>query len=662
MNRLLEGFTVLGWALPWAVGGMLLSTGVFRLRRTEVAVVGLALGLILEIWLANLLSPLVGAPQAFWIASSLVLAAGFTARSIRRDWSIPHFSLSTLIILAALTLLFNAIGRGLGVFDDYQNLPTVSLMAAGDVPPHFALDPSLRFGYHYLLLLLAAQLMRLGAMLPWSALDLGRAFVLALPLVLAAHWAYRLTRRWLAAFLCSAMLAFAGGARWLLLLLPGSWLERISDQITLIGSASSSAASLAEAMISPWKIDGAGPIPFPFAFYSGVNQPYIMLYTGIAGSGVLILLLLMLTAGRWYNRGAAVVTAALMAALAIANEVTFLLLGLGIVLVCIVGSMQRRAKPAGPGVTSWLGVSLAALVIAAFQGGMLTEALRSLITRSMAASSYFDPTPALVWPPTIVSAHMGALSLTRPGQLLVALLEIGPEILVTPAVLARGGASIRRGRWFEAGLIASSLGVLGALFLSFKGPLFSAAPRLMGGWLIVCSLYFVPLVWTWAAKRKDRWRIGAVTVGAASGLGGLVLFAVSLTAIQRPVFSTFITQLDASMAERQWNRLEPGALVFDPLVYRAPTVLGRPTRSSPSWYERSDSWERLRDAADPNAIRAAGFAYMYIDGQYWEQLSPNQQQALVGDCLTQIDRVDGFRSATDYTKDFRIVLDIRACN
>ena len=39
----------------------------------------------------------------------------------------------------------------------------------------------------------------------------------------------------------------------------------------------------------------AGPIPFPFAFYSGINQPYIMAYTGIAGSGILIFLLLLLT-------------------------------------------------------------------------------------------------------------------------------------------------------------------------------------------------------------------------------------------------------------------------------------------------------------------------------------------------------------------------------
>ena len=103
--------------------------------------------------------------------------------------------------------------------------------------------------------------------------------------VLAAHWAYRLTRRWFAACLSAAALAFAGGASWLLLLLPMPWVRALSGEVNLIGSASSSAPSLAEALISPWKIDGAGPIAFPFAFYSGINQPYVMLYTGIAGIG-----------------------------------------------------------------------------------------------------------------------------------------------------------------------------------------------------------------------------------------------------------------------------------------------------------------------------------------------------------------------------------------
>jgi hypothetical protein len=93
-----------------------------------------------------LLASVMPIPLAFWLAAALVFLGGLTAVLARRRFSVLGPGLSQLALLGGLTLLFFAIGRGLGVFDDYQNLPTLSLMAAGDVPPHFALDPTLRFG------------------------------------------------------------------------------------------------------------------------------------------------------------------------------------------------------------------------------------------------------------------------------------------------------------------------------------------------------------------------------------------------------------------------------------------------------------------------------------------------------------------------------------
>ncbi len=37
------------------------------------------------------------------------------------------------------------IGRGLGIADDFQNLPLTSLLAAGDIPLHFPLNPIAAF-------------------------------------------------------------------------------------------------------------------------------------------------------------------------------------------------------------------------------------------------------------------------------------------------------------------------------------------------------------------------------------------------------------------------------------------------------------------------------------------------------------------------------------
>ena len=141
MDRLLTGITLGGWAIPWIAGGMLLANGIFRLRRDEVAIVGFSLGLVLELWLANMLAQRVSVPLAFWLASVVRLGCRHGASGGARRLAASGLQSLDVGGLGGLTLLFNGIGRGLGVFDDYQNLPTVSFMAAGDVPPHFALDP-----------------------------------------------------------------------------------------------------------------------------------------------------------------------------------------------------------------------------------------------------------------------------------------------------------------------------------------------------------------------------------------------------------------------------------------------------------------------------------------------------------------------------------------
>jgi hypothetical protein len=661
MSSVTQYAPLLAWLLLCTVGGCLLVAGLFRLRRAENGLVGFAVGLLLETWLANLLAHVLPVVVSFWLSAALVCLSGLAVLLVARAHIRLSVSWRQWALFGMLTLVFTLIGRGLGIFDDYQNLPTISLMAAGDIPPHFALDPSLNFGYHYFLLLLAAQLMRLGDMFPWTALDVARGAILALPLVLSGLWAYRLTRSHLAATITGAMLAFAGGARWLLLLLPTSWVQHISGNIELIGSASTSAPTLADALLTNWKIDGAGPIPFPFAFYTGINQPYVMAYTGISGSGILILLLLLLLINRTRHWSANVVVVALLAALAMANEIAFLLLMLGILLIVVTALIQRRSGRLPAGVIRVVLLSASASVVAALQGGLLTEILRSRLLALQGQTSYFDTSLTFVWPPAIVSAHLGSLSLGNPAQLVAALAEIGPVILVTPLVLLWGWKSYRLGNWYEASLIAASAGTLVALFVAFKGPLFTATPRLMSSWFFACILYWVPLLWIWARRRTGAAQALIAAGTLAACLSGLVLFAVQLPAMQRPVLATFITPLDARMTKTYWNKLNPGALIFDPVVFRAPTVFARFTDSSPSWYSKDPEWEQLAASPDPAALRAAGYSYVYLNKDYWDSLSPAQQSRFGTSCVTQVAQVDGIHSEQDYTKDFRRLLDISAC-
>ena len=394
-----------------------------------------------------------------------------------------------------------------------------------------------------------------------------------------------------------------------------------------------------------------------------------MAYTGISGSAILIMLLLLLTASRWRHWSASLISAALIASLAIANEIAFLLTGLGFVITVLAWMVVRRSIKLPRELLIWIGTLGAAAALAVLQGGMLTEIVRARFGLALSAvegsrpeaGSYFDTSPSLVWPPSIISAHLGSLSIFNPAQLAAALAEIGPIVLVTPLVFIWAWKSLRLGKWYEASLIAASFGSLIALFVAFKGPLFTATPRLMGGWFFACTLYAVPLLWIWARQRSGSLQAVAVFGGLIAAFSGLVLFGVQLTAIQKPVYATFITPLDARMSQEYWDRLEANARVFDPSTFRAPTVFGRFTDSSPTWYARSPGWEALVDAPDPIQLHAAGFSYMYFDRDYWEALTPEQQSALQASCVKQVAQVDGIHSEKDYTKDFRRLLDIRDC-
>ena len=71
--------------------------------------------------------------------------------------------------------------------------------------------------------------MRLGGLFPWVAWDAGRVLSVALAILLAVLWVRRVTRSLAAGLAAGLVTLFGGGARWLLLLLPGGVLARVSE-------------------------------------------------------------------------------------------------------------------------------------------------------------------------------------------------------------------------------------------------------------------------------------------------------------------------------------------------------------------------------------------------------------------------------------------------
>lgn len=655
------------WLLAWTLGGLLLACAAFHLPRRLTFAVGLALGAVTQVWFANLLGFILPAPIAFWGGALLTLVLGLAF-----SWPLNSEKLRQLLpaswgqILALLLLacLFTAIGRGLLLFEDYQNLPTISLMARGDIPPTFALDPNVRFGYHYLMLLFAAQITMLGGLVPWNALDLTRGLFFALTLLLTYLWVARLTRSRLAAYAGAVFAAFASGARWLLLLLPPAWVAALSKNITLLGSAAQSVPDLAGGLVLPWAIDGGPPIPFPFAFVNGIAPPLVLSHggSGMMVSALTVLILIVYRFVRdWRGR---VLLVVLLAALANLSEHAYLAAFFGLGLSLLIHWIRTRSIKIPRDLLPWIGLGAASGFFAAIQGGVITEIVRGLLgprAGAAATDSYFTVGFSLNPRPTVISGHLGLLDLTNPSQLLVALFEIGPILLALPITAIWGWKMLKAHRWWDAALVFGGVMGIASLFLRYEGSAgVTATSRLFGDLLTPLTLYAVPLLWTWAKSRTTFIKQSILSLGFIAIFGGMMLFGIELTAAQKPVLPLAMQPMDVQIYDEYWDQLPPEALVFDTLPARAVTLLGRFTDSNETWYVPKPSWIALAQNPFPRDLRAAGFDYFYYSQVNWESFSPEVQSALEDSCVQFVIQADGVRS-DDLRKSWVRLVDIRGC-
>jgi hypothetical protein len=655
-----EWLPLLALLALWAAGGWLVAARLFDLEPGERSVVGFGLGLTLSTWLANLLVHVLPPTIATWGAATVTLAAGallaYPMRRELRSMFVPTWGQWALLL--GLSLLFTLVGRGLAVQDDYQNLPILSRMAAGDIPPHFPFAQELRLGYHYFLLLVGAEFLRAAGAAPWTALDMARGIALAVTILLIGLLAYRITRNHLAFLVGVFVGAFAGGARWLLLLLPPAVLARVSANVQLIGSGAESGASLAEALIRPWALRGDGPIPFPFAYASGVGEPLVMALSGYGAGPKMMVLLILLLGDRGKAKGAWGVLAILLASLALLAENKFVFLVAAAAALVLWQILKGRGLRLPSRLAWWGATVLAAVVLAAVQGGLLAEVAEDLMGGAQPSASYYEVTFQLIWPPTIISSHLGNLSLTNPYQLLAAFLEFGPLVLVAPLVGVWLLRVLGQGKWLEGSVIlagAMSLFMPLVRYSGNAGP--TATTRLYNMFLDVCLAYAVPLSWPLLTGDRRAVRILVAGAGLAATLSGLAMFSTQLTAVPVPVASYFLTDLDVQMYRRHWDMLPAQSIVFDPLPRRAATILGRVVESQADLERVTEEYARLVDAPDPNRLHAAGFDFLYADRGYWQR----HEELLSAECVRLVDEAIETDSITGEVRDSRRLADLRAC-
>jgi len=604
----------------WGASGWVLVLKLFDIPNRERILVGLGLGLVINNWLANIAAHWISPYYAFSLTVLVSLCFSVVGMWYLRSeiLSVERISWGDVVLFGTLTIAFTLIGRGLAIYDDYQNLAVVSLMSTGDIPPHFPLEPSIQFGYHYFLLLFATQINVLANTVPWTSMDLARAIFLSLTLLLGALWTERITSKKWAGFFAFFFLAFAGGARWILLFVPRSLLDKISTTLSFYGAAVyDSGNSLAQLLKEVRHVDGSGPILFPYAFL-GSDVPFFLLHNGFGVSPILILFLLLLLAQNRKNKFSNIILAVLLASLALSNEVTYVLIYAGLLFALLFSFAISKDH------LNWIKGYLPEIVVLAtagisslLQGGMLTEVARNWFLGTSPSKSFFQLKFDLV-PPAFFSVHFGSLELLNPSHWIVLISEMGTSFLILPVLLAWAIKGIKENRWFDAGFALSAIAGIFTLFLHYSGNVAeTSTTRLFAHSLTVFKMTALPLAWIWLGNKTAHWQKTGILLALATMFGGIALFMIQLIGVPWPVYSYFLDQRDVQMYNQYWNKLEPGALIFDPIPYRSPVVFGRFTKVGGIWDEYDPNWLSLVDEPDLALIRARGFDYIYYDQSYY---------------------------------------------
>ena len=162
-------FVVSGAPLAWAVfGGR--GRGIWV---GYMPVMGIGLNLLA----ANLFAWVAPGPPGSWLAvAAAVLAASVTVLRIGRspgfpDWPRATWARLTIGVLLTVGLLYVALANRTHVLftDEEWHLPLSATMANGAFPPVSPFSPAFGAAYHYGVDLLAASLINLAGIAPWTA-------------------------------------------------------------------------------------------------------------------------------------------------------------------------------------------------------------------------------------------------------------------------------------------------------------------------------------------------------------------------------------------------------------------------------------------------------------------------------------------------------------
>jgi len=659
-------FLWLSIAAVWITGGWLIATHAFRLERWERLLVGFGIGLACYLWFINLIGRWLAPELAFSLAAFLVVMVGvaFAWRGERPwlnrgDLSIWGWMVAGLLLFFVLT----RIAMGLGIFDDRKNLSIVSTMASGDIPPHHYMNSASNFVYHYGFQLLGASLMRLGGLLPWSAYDLSKSLNGAYLFVLIGLFARRYVQQPLSAVLVPLIMAFAMGTRYLLYFAPHKLMVLIDILVKVRALDEVVGMPVSQAIQQGIVLKDGPPAPFLYGFMSGIGSPLILsVNVGPSTFSFSLFLLIWVLAPRLTRPAGLLILTILFAMWGMSWEASYGLFALAGLIVGVYWLLKRR-NVLEPWVKWMLAALLLSIPIVLLQGGTITEIVREMwmgLSSAGGNSGISSGGFSLRSPPAVYSSHLGALEITSPIELFVAILEMGTIVLFAPLLTWWAWKRFRQGDWMLGTVVLSAwLGILLPIIFSYEYD--RDISRFTRYGTLVWTLVLAVMLFD-SLEKHSKYLGGLIMAGIALAVfGGILISGTELSAASQVVLTEEgITGLDASMAETMWDQLPRESEVFDPYTWRATMVTGRLTRvvgGKMSFdYEISPTWEALKANPTASNLLANGFTYVYVDEEWWNAIPEASRESLSATCVTVIaDQED------PETGQFRQLIDLGQC-
>ncbi len=646
----------------WSIGGWLIVRSLFRLDPNENIFIGFSSGIIFFIWEVNLLGRIMPVKIAMILSAALLLLVGVYLLIKDRSYSSLLLDLRAwpqIIAFLVLLYVFTIFGRGVTLFDEPKNLSLISLIAAGDIPPHFYMNVDFLMLYHYGFHILGASLVTLGGFFPWSAFDFGKAIFGAYSVILVYLLANRYLKNTIKSILAPVVLLFATGTRYLLFLLPDAFFKIADKQIFPRRDIDAAFIPFSEFLSHKYVATPNMAVPYIYGFLNGIWAYSYMIYiqAGSYAVHLTVLFVLWMLIGRSDSKWSIAFYAVLLSVWALAWESSYFIIIAGAGILIVVEWIKNKKIPIN---NQFFLAAVLSGFIAMFQGGTITEILRKLLFSAgvVAAQGYteYPISVGFIWPPVIFSSGMGDLVLSSPVQLIVAIFELGPIIFFSVYITKIAWQRYKTGEVFTGVLIVSCwIGFIipMILFTWFGKDITKMTEHALMIWTLMV------VFWIW----DQRGRLSSYLSGLAvislilMVFGGMVNTGITFASARTDIISDFLDGLDSRVAKETWNKLPPDALIFDPDGWRATALTGRFTKASPGgMHARTPEWQRLYDSGMLSDFVSSGFNYIYMDEKWWKSLPAERRQDFSDKCITE---VSGYNQ--DGNKKFRRLLDISNC-